>query len=97
MSFLWVTNPVYEFGKFRFDPASHLLCTEDGPIQLTPKAFDVLLVLVQNGMRLTSKEELMTKVWPDSFVEEANLNQMIFLLRRALGNAAGGQYIATVP
>ena len=91
-------NALYEFGKFRFDPASHLLLSEDGAIALTPKAFDVLLVLVQNGMRLTTKEELMTKVWPDSFVEEANLTVTVSALRKALGETTDGKrYIETVP
>ena len=94
----WETNALYEFGKFRFDPGSHLLLSEDGAIPLTPKAFDVLLVLVQNGMRLTTKEELMTKVWPDSFVEEANLTVTVSALRKALGETTDGKrYIETVP
>jgi len=89
---------LYEFGKFRFDPANHLLLSDNGPIPLTPKAFDVLLVLVQNGMRLTTKEELMAKVWPDSFVEEANLTVTVSALRKALGETAEGkQYVETVP
>jgi DNA-binding winged helix-turn-helix (wHTH) protein len=91
-------NALYKFGKFRFDPASHLLLSEDGAIALTPKAFDVLLVLVENGMRLTTKEELMTKVWPDSFVEEANLTVTVSALRKALGETTDGKrYIETVP
>ena len=68
------------------------------PIALTPKAFEILQVLVQNGNRLTSKEELMRRVWPDSFVEEANLTVNISVLRRQLGEAPDGQqYIETVP
>lgn len=89
---------MYEFGKFRFDPANHLLVGEDGPIPLTPKAFDVLLLLAQNGMRLTTKEELMTKIWPDSFVEEANLTVTVSALRKALGETTDGKrYVETVP
>jgi DNA-binding winged helix-turn-helix (wHTH) protein/tetratricopeptide (TPR) repeat protein len=89
---------LYQFGKFRFDPANHLLLSEDNPVSLTPKAFDVLLVLVENGRRLTSKEELMQKVWPDSFVEEANLTVNISALRKLLGKTEDGeQYIETVP
>lgn len=65
---------------------------------LTPKAFDILLVLVENGTNLTTKEELMRRVWPDSFVEEANLTVNIATLRRQLGESpAGQQYIETVP
>jgi DNA-binding winged helix-turn-helix (wHTH) protein/TolB-like protein len=89
---------LYEFGRFRFDPANHLLLIEDAPVSLTPKAFDILLVLVQNGSRLTTKEELMRKVWPDSFVEDANLTVNISALRKLLGETAEGQpYIDTVP
>src|SRR3954464_2755573 len=68
------------------------------PVALTPKAFEVLLVLVQNGSRLTTKEELMQKVWPDSFVEEANLTVNVSALRKLLGPTDGRQpYIETVP
>jgi DNA-binding winged helix-turn-helix (wHTH) protein/TolB-like protein/lipopolysaccharide biosynthesis regulator YciM len=89
---------LYQFGKYRFDPVNHLLLSEESPVSLTPKAFDVLLVLVQNGRKLTSKEELMRKVWPDSFVEEANLTVNISALRRLLGKTEDGQqYIETVP
>lgn len=76
---------MYEFGTFRFDPENHLLLSAGLPVSLTPKAFDILLVLVQNGGRLTTKEELMRKVWPDSFVEEANLTVNISILRKLLG------------
>ena len=63
---------MYQFCRFRFDPENHLLESEGTRISLTPKGFEILLVLVKNGNRLTTKEELMCKVWPDSFVE-ANL------------------------
>jgi DNA-binding winged helix-turn-helix (wHTH) protein/TolB-like protein len=89
---------LYEFSRFRFDPENHLLEGDGKPIALTPKAFEILQVLVQNGNRLTSKEELMRRVWPDSFVEEANLTVNISVLRRQLGEAPDGQqYIETVP
>ena len=89
---------MYEFCRFRFDPENHLLEGDGKPIALTPKAFEILQVLVQNGNRLTSKEELMRRVWPDSFVEEANLTVNISVLRRQLGEAPDGQqYIETVP
>lgn len=89
---------MYEFCRFRFDPENHSLESDGRPIALTPKAFEILQVLVQNGNRLTSKEELMRRVWPDSFVEEANLTVNISVLRRQLGEAPDGQqYIETVP
>jgi len=89
---------LYEFCRFRFDPQNHLLEREGAPVPLTPKAFDILLVLVQNGSRLTTKEELMRRVWPDSFVEDANLTVNMSALRKQLGETPDGQqYIETVP
>ncbi len=89
---------MYEFSRFRLDPENHLLESEGTPISLTPKAFEILLVLVENGNRLTTKEELMRRVWPDSFVEEANLTVNISALRKQLGETPNGQqYIETVP
>jgi DNA-binding winged helix-turn-helix (wHTH) protein len=64
---------------------------------LTPKAFDTLLILVQNAGRLLGKEELMRSLWPDTFVEDGNLTQNIFMLRKALGESATDRYIITVP
>ena len=64
---------------------------------LTPKAFDVLAALVEQPGRLISKEELLQKVWPDTFVEESNLAYNVFALRKALGDTAdNGQYIETI-
>lgn len=89
---------MYEFGKFRFDPANHLLLSGNTPVALTPKVFELLLVLVQNGNRLTTKEELIRRVWPNSIVEEANLTVNIATLRKLLGETDDGRpYIETVP
>ncbi len=87
------TKHVYEFGAFRVDAGQGLLTREGEVIPLAPKAFDILLVLVQGGGLVIPKEELMTRVWPDSFVEETNISRNIFTLRQALGD----QYIETVP
>jgi eukaryotic-like serine/threonine-protein kinase len=88
---------LYEFGPFRLDPAKRVLLRGDEPVSLTPKAFDTLLLLVQNRDRVMAKEELMNRIWPESFVEEANLSQTIFMLRKTLGETAPEQrYIATV-
>ena len=88
---------MYEFGPFRLDPAKRILLRGEEPVSLTPKAFDTLLLLVQNRDRVMSKEELMNRIWPESFVEEANLSQTIFMLRKTLGETAPEQrYIATV-
>jgi DNA-binding winged helix-turn-helix (wHTH) protein/TolB-like protein/tetratricopeptide (TPR) repeat protein len=92
------TRVLYEFGKFRCDPSEHQLALDGKSVALTPKTFEILLVLVQSKGRLVTKEELMRAVWPDSFVEEANLTVNISALRRALGETAQGrQYIETVP
>src|SRR5580765_4581743 len=92
------TKTLYEFGKFRCDPREHLLLCEGKPVSLSPKSFEILVVLIQSNGRLLTKNELMQLVWPDSFVEEANLTVNISALRRALGETqAGQQYIETVP
>src|SRR6185369_9880918 len=67
-------------------------------VPLTPKVFDILLTLVENSGQVVSKEDLMKRVWPSTFVEEGNLTQNISLLRKALGETPGGvQFIETVP
>jgi TolB-like protein/DNA-binding winged helix-turn-helix (wHTH) protein/Flp pilus assembly protein TadD len=88
---------LYEFGPFQLDVEERLLRRDQSPIPLTPKAFETLLVLVENSGHLLAKEELMERVWPGSYVEEANLAQQIFTLRKALGDNNGSQYIETVP
>ncbi len=90
---------IYEFGKFRLDPANHLLARRDGtPLPLTPRVFDTLLFLVQHSGAVLDKERLMEAVWPDSIVEENNLSQNISTLRRVLGETPGAhRYIDTVP
>src|SRR6202453_4462296 len=77
---------LYRFGEFVLDPARRTLRRVDSPVSLTPKAFDVLLFLVQNPNRLVTKEELLKAVWGDTFVEEGNLTQYISHLRKALGD-----------
>jgi TolB-like protein/DNA-binding winged helix-turn-helix (wHTH) protein len=89
---------IYEFGVFRLDPGERQLLRRGQPVPLAPKAFEVLLALVENGGHLVSKEDLMKRVWPDAFVEEANLPQNISAIRRALRDGNGsGQYIETIP
>ena len=92
------TKALYEFGRFRCDPAEHLLFCEGKPISLAPKAFEILIILIKSNGRLLTKDELMQKVWPDTFVEDANLTINISALRKLLGDSTGGQqYIETVP
>jgi DNA-binding winged helix-turn-helix (wHTH) protein/tetratricopeptide (TPR) repeat protein len=88
---------VYRFGQFVLDPARRTLSRADSPVSLTPKAFDVLLFLVQNPSRLVTKEELLQAVWGDTFVEEGNLTQYISHLRKALGdNSEDTRLIVTI-
>ena len=91
-------NHFYRFGSFRLDPAKRLLLRGQSSVPLMPKAFDTLLVLVESRGRLVGKEELMKILWPDSFVEEANLAQNVAVLRKALGDSPEEhRYILTVP
>jgi DNA-binding winged helix-turn-helix (wHTH) protein/TolB-like protein/Tfp pilus assembly protein PilF len=88
----------YEFGSFRLEPSERLLSRAGESVSLPPKAFETLLLLVRNSGHVLSKDELMRKLWPDTFVEENNLTQHISLLRRALGETqTGDRYIETVP
>jgi len=88
---------VYKFGTFCLDRVERILLDAGENVSLTPKVFDTLVVLVQNAGRLVTKKSLLAEVWPDTFVEEANLSVNISTLRKALGEAPGEhQYIETV-
>jgi DNA-binding winged helix-turn-helix (wHTH) protein/Tol biopolymer transport system component len=88
----------YTFGPYRLLPQERQLLRDGTPVPLAPKAFDMLVALVRRAGRLATKEELLAEVWPDAFVEESNLTQNVFGLRRALGETGEGQpYIETVP
>jgi DNA-binding winged helix-turn-helix (wHTH) protein len=88
---------LYEFGPFVLDVREHLLLRDGEVVALAPKAFDVLVVLVQHSGRLVSKDDLMKAVWRDTIVEEGNLSFNISLIRKALGDSAGEpQYVQTV-
>jgi DNA-binding winged helix-turn-helix (wHTH) protein/TolB-like protein/Flp pilus assembly protein TadD len=92
------TNHLYEFGDFRLDATEHLLWRDGQPVALTPKAIEMLIVLVQDSGHVIEKNELMNAVWPDAFVEETNLTRNIFTLRQTLGDGKnGGKYIETIP
>src|SRR4029077_4235795 len=90
-----VAAELYEFGPFRLEPAEHMLSRNNEPVLLPPKAFDTLVLLVRNSGHLLEKDELLRMLWPDSFVEEGNLSNNIFILRKALGEDP--PYIETVP
>ena len=75
---------VYRFGEFRVDPGSRRLDWRETPVSLTAKQFDLLLAFLERPGAALSKQELQQRVWPDTFVEENNLTQHIFQLRKAL-------------
>ena len=88
---------MYEFGPFRMDTKEQVLLRDGKSIPLSPKLFDTLLVLVQNSGHLVDKDEMLRRVWPDSFVEEGNLTKNVFLLRKILEDGQETTYIETVP
>ncbi|MFZ0759537.1 MAG: tetratricopeptide repeat protein [Candidatus Sulfotelmatobacter sp.] len=89
---------LYEFGPFVLDPAERLLRHGTARMELPPRAFDTLLVLVGNNGRLLEKDALMRTLWRDTVVEENNLSQIVYLLRKALRDGEdGARYIETVP
>lgn len=89
---------IYAFEDFRIDTGKRLLLRNGVALPLTPKAFDTLFYLVENRGKVIGKDDLMAAVWPDTVVEENNLNQNISTLRRTLGESRGeNRYIATVP
>lgn len=91
-------SSTYKFGQFRLDSSERLLLRGGRPVPLTPKTFDLLVYLVERQGRLVTKQELMTALWPDTFVEETNLTYTVSALRKALGDGhEGEQCIQTVP
>src|SRR5260370_11838136 len=78
----------YQFGQFTVDTEQRVLFLAGRPLPLTPKAFDTLLILVENNGRIVEKEELMNRLWPDSFVEETNLTFNIQQLRKTPADSA---------
>jgi len=91
------TNCTYFFGSFSVNDADKQLLHNGEPVRMAPKAFDVLLVLIQNRGCLVTKERLLEEVWPDTFVEEANLSVNVASLRKALNEDDEGRCIETVP
>lgn len=92
-----LSGEIYEFGRFRVDVTEKILFEGKTAVPLTPKAFDTLLLLIENVGHTVSKEEIMRVVWADSFVEENNLAQNVSLLRKVLGEGKeGAKFIETV-
>ena len=88
---------ILQFKDFTIDTDEKVLLREGMPVALAPKVFETLLVLIENHGRIVLKEELMKRLWPDTFVEEANLTFNIQQLRKSLGdNARSPIYIQTI-
>jgi DNA-binding winged helix-turn-helix (wHTH) protein len=93
-----VEKRVYEFGNFRLDTLERVIESAGRPLSIAPKALEVLIVLVENRGRIVEKEDLMRRVWPETFVEENNLAFNIFVLRKLFGESgASPHYIETIP
>jgi DNA-binding winged helix-turn-helix (wHTH) protein/tetratricopeptide (TPR) repeat protein len=89
---------IYEFGAFRLDVSEHSLSANGKAVPLKPKVFETLVLLVRNAGHLLSKQELMSRLWPDAVVDETNLNRNVWLIRRALGGSGdSSECIETVP
>src|SRR5579862_7954671 len=86
----------FEFGPYRLDPAKRLLTRKGKSVALPPKTFDLLLLLVEGRGRVLTKKELMSVLWSDTFVEEANLSFQISALRKVL-DEDGTEWIETLP
>jgi Tol biopolymer transport system component/DNA-binding winged helix-turn-helix (wHTH) protein len=91
-------QPFYEFGEFQLDPTERILLQHGTHVHLQPKTFETLLALVEHSGHVVRKEELLERVWPDTFVEEINLTKNISTLRKTLRNGNGaGEFIETIP
>src|ERR1700722_8487087 len=92
-----VDEVLYEFGPVRIDTARMTLERDGEDVPIAPRAFDALLLLIQSRGQVVSKAELLSSIWPDTHVEEANLPVMISAIRRATGDDGRHQkYIQTV-
>src|SRR6266404_8360886 len=89
---------IIEIGPLRLDPSEHVLVRNGQIVPLTPKVFEILLILAENGGHVVEKEELLSRVWPDTFVEEANLAKNVSMLRKVLSeNGLEESCIETIP
>jgi DNA-binding winged helix-turn-helix (wHTH) protein len=93
-----IGNALVKFENYEIDRARWQLSWNSEPVPLTRKTFDLLMYLVDHADRVVGKDELLEALWPGSFVEESNLSQQIFLLRKALSrHESGAKIIETVP
>ena len=91
-------NNIYEFGRFRFDARTGILRRDDERVSLSPKATELLKLLLERGGELVTKQEIFDAVWAETFVEDGVLTQNIYTLRQTLGlNSDGKQIIENVP
>src|SRR5688572_17370920 len=91
-------DPLYHFGPFCLNTKERVLLRDGRLVPLAPKALSTLLVLVRNKGHVVEKDVLMSEIWPDEFVEEGNLTQHVFMVRRALGDTTETPgYIETIP
>lgn len=91
-------NHLYEFNDFRINVAERLLQRRGQDVPLPPKVFDLLLTLVERHGQVVTKDQLMTEIWPDTFVEEANLKVYVSTLRKTFGDGGEGEkFIETLP
>src|SRR6185295_3527347 len=89
---------LYQFGPYTVDGRERVLMRQGRPIPLAPKILETLLVLIRHSGHIVEKEQLMSEVWPATYVEEANLTQNISILRKVLSDGNNGSsYIETVP
>ena len=79
------SHSCYDFGDFRLDARERILLRDGQPVPLTPKTFEMLFLLVSQNGRVVEKDQLMNALWPETFVDEANLSQNVFALRKILG------------
>jgi len=92
------TQQVYGFDSYRLDVSNRQLLLDGKPVPLPAKAFDMLVVLIENAGQLMGKDELFSRVWPDQIVEESNLTVQVSAIRKALGDRKENpHYIVTVP
>src|SRR5690349_15169882 len=92
-----VPHNTYRFGDFRLDASERAFSNRERAIQLSPRIFDTLVLLVQNTGHVLSKKEMLDEIWADTVVEENNLAQSVSALRRVLGDTSETRFIETVP
>ena len=87
---------IYQFGKFVLNVQEQLLTADGRAMHLPTKEFETLQMLVENNGKVLSKDEMMSAIWKDTFVEESNLAQYVSRLRKIL-NSGGAELIETIP